>query len=95
MILAGYNVHAEKPSIHWIDYLASMAEVPFAAHGYGALFTMSIFDRYHKNDLSEEDAMTILRKCFAEVEHRMAVNLKGFLVKKVSKNGVEEVPFSL
>lgn len=36
---------AAVPSLHWIDYLGTLAKVNFGAHGYGANFCLSIFDR--------------------------------------------------
>jgi 20S proteasome subunit beta 4 len=32
--LGGYDQIADKPTLYWIDYLASLAPVPYAAHGY-------------------------------------------------------------
>ena len=34
LLLGGYDKIADKPSLYWIDYLASLAPVPYAAHGY-------------------------------------------------------------
>ena len=34
LILGGYDQIADKPTLYWIDYLASLAPVPYAAHGY-------------------------------------------------------------
>lgn len=34
LLLGGYDKIADKPSLYWIDYLASQAPVPYAAHGY-------------------------------------------------------------
>ena len=55
LLLAGIDpaeapVHAPdapkgRPSLYWIDYLGTMAEVPFAAHGYGSYFVLSLLDR--------------------------------------------------
>ncbi len=36
---------AGEPKLYWIDYLGTMAEVPFAAHGYGSYFALSLLDR--------------------------------------------------
>lgn len=50
-LLLGAVDNEEKnivPSLHWIDYLGSMAKVNFGAHGYGAHFCLSIFDRNWK-----------------------------------------------
>lgn len=34
LLLGGVDPVTEKPHLYWIDYLASKAEVPYAAHGY-------------------------------------------------------------
>ena len=34
------------PKLYWIDNLGTLAEVPFAAHGYGAYFALSLLDRF-------------------------------------------------
>lgn len=44
LLLGGYD-EDEGPSLYYIDYLAAMAKVPFAAHGYGSFFTLSTMDR--------------------------------------------------
>ena len=46
LLMAGYDKE-EGPSLFYMDYLASLNKLPFAAHGYGALFTMSIMDRHY------------------------------------------------
>lgn len=34
LLLGGVDPITEKPHLFWIDYLASLAPVPYAAHGY-------------------------------------------------------------
>lgn len=34
LLLGGVDPITNKPKLYWIDYLASMAAVPYAAHGY-------------------------------------------------------------
>ena len=34
LLLGGVDPITHKPSLYWLDYLASLAEVPYAAHGY-------------------------------------------------------------
>lgn len=34
LLLGGYDQIEDKPTLYWIDYLASLAPVPYAAHGY-------------------------------------------------------------
>ncbi|KUF96333.1 Sodium/glucose cotransporter 5 [Phytophthora nicotianae] len=61
------------PSLHWIDYLGSMVKVNFGAHGYGAHFCLSIFDREWKPDMTLDEAKEVLKKCRAELDMRFLV----------------------
>jgi 20S proteasome subunit beta 4 len=45
LLLGGYDKIADKPSLYWIDYLASLAPLPYAAHGY-AQYVLSKYS-YH------------------------------------------------
>lgn len=47
LLLAGYD-DTDGPGLYYMDYLASLAKAPFAAHGYGAFLTLSILDRHYK-----------------------------------------------
>jgi len=79
MILAGYNVLTKKPTLNWIDNLGTRAAVPYCAHGYGAYYTMSIFDRYHRDDISYEEGVDIIRKCIFELNKRLPISSGGYL----------------
>lgn len=46
LLLGGYDTADHTPHLYWIDYLGTMATVPFAAHGYGSYFALSLLDRY-------------------------------------------------
>ncbi|GAO47069.1 proteasome component C11 [Saitoella complicata NRRL Y-17804] len=91
LLLAGFDTRTSEPHLYWLDYLAAQATVPYAAHGYGAYYCLSIFDRYHRSDISLEEALDIMGKAVAEVEKRMPMDLKGFLLKVVDKDGVREL----
>ena len=67
-------------SLYFLDYLASSAKVPFAAHGYGSYFVLSLLDRWHRADLSEAEAVPLLKKCMAEVSTYYLKNSKKFLI---------------
>jgi 20S proteasome alpha/beta subunit len=45
LLLGGYDIADHTPHLYWIDYLGTMANVPFAAHGYGSYFALSLLDR--------------------------------------------------
>lgn len=34
LLLGGVDPITQKPSLYWLDYLASLVAVPYAAHGY-------------------------------------------------------------
>ena len=34
LLMGGMDIVTQNPCLCWIDYLASMASVPYAAHGY-------------------------------------------------------------
>ncbi|KAJ8686200.1 hypothetical protein QAD02_021994 [Eretmocerus hayati] len=91
MLLAGYNDQT-GPELYFIDYLASCVKVPYACHGYGGFFSLTILDRYHKENLTEEEGYTLLKKCIREIHKRLIVNLPNFKVQKVSKEGITELP---
>ena len=79
LILAGYNILTKKPTLNWIDNLGTRATLPYCAHGYGAYYTMSIFDRYHREDISFEEGVEIIRKCIFELQKRLPIASGGYL----------------
>ncbi|XP_076647805.1 proteasome subunit beta type-2 [Halictus rubicundus] len=90
LLLGGYD-DSTGPELFFIDYLASCVSVPYAAHGYGGFFTLSILDRYHKLDSTEEEAYDLMKMCVREIHKRLIVNLPNFKVQMVSKDGVKEL----
>ena len=43
LLLGGLDPVTEEPSLYWVDYLASLAPVPYAAHGY-AQYVLTLSD---------------------------------------------------
>ncbi len=83
---------ASEPALYWVDYLGTLAHVPFAAHGYGAHFALSTMDRYHNVDMSLDEAMDLLRRCIGELKKRFLVDLGAWKVRVIDAAGVKEVP---
>lgn len=94
LLLAGYDIHKNKPQLFWIDYLASCAPLPYAAHGYAQYYCLSTLDKHHHPDISFEQGMKILRMCTDELKRRLPIDFKGVLVKVVDKDGVREVDYT-
>ncbi|KAI9917059.1 hypothetical protein PsorP6_018237 [Peronosclerospora sorghi] len=80
-----------EPSLHWIDYLGSMVKVNFGAHGYGAHFCLSIFDREWKPDMSLEEAKDVLTKCRTELDMRFLVRNGQWAYTLIDANGISQV----
>ncbi|KAJ7062941.1 20S proteasome subunit [Mycena amicta] len=91
LLLGGYDEAAHEPKLYWIDYLGTMDSVPFAAHGYGAYFALSLLDRYHDPEASLEEGLATLKRCIDEVSKRLVVSPGTYKVKIVDKDGVREV----
>jgi len=91
LLVAGYDLPAHEPKLYWIDYLGTMVTVPFAAHGYGSYFSLSLLDKYHDPEATVEEGLETLRRCIDEVSKRLVVTPGKFKVKIVDKDGIREV----
>jgi 20S proteasome subunit beta 4 len=81
------------PSLYWIDNLSSMVKLDFAAHGYASYFCMSTMDRYWREGLTLDEAISLMKKCLAELKVRFMANLPKFIFKVVSKDGIKMIEF--
>lgn len=90
LLLGGFDPITEKPSLYWIDYLAALAKVPYAAHGYAQYYCLSILDKHHHPDIDLDKGMKILRMCTDELKRRLPIDFKGVMVKIITKDGIRE-----
>ncbi|QPG74271.1 Proteasome subunit beta type-4 [Brettanomyces nanus] len=90
VMLAGLD-KGEEPFLSMIDYMGTRVDLPYAAHGYAAFYTMSLLDRHYKPDMNVQDGMKLLDMCEAELAKRFPVEFKGLLVKVVDKKGIRNV----
>jgi len=93
LLLGGMDPITKKPTLYWLDYLASCAQLPYAAHGYAQYYCLSILDKHHHPDISFEQGMKILRMCTDELQRRLPIDFKGMTVKVVRKNGIEVLDY--
>ena len=91
LLIGGFDVPSSTPALYWMDYLGTLAEVPFAAHGYGAMFTMGTLDRFHRPDMDLEEGLALLRRCIDELKKRFIVDLGTWKVRVIDRQGVKEV----
>ncbi|KAI5298928.1 Proteasome subunit beta type-4 [Ascosphaera atra] len=80
LLLGGVNPITGKPSLYWIDYLASLAELPYAAH-----------DKHHHPDIDLEQGLKLLGMCTDELKRRLPIDYKGVYVKVITKDGVRDL----
>ncbi|KAJ5105482.1 proteasome subunit beta type-4 [Penicillium alfredii] len=93
LLLGGMDPITEKPHLYWVDYLASLAPVPYAAHGYAQFYCLSILDKHHNPNISLDEGIKLLGMCTDELKRRLPIDYKGVLVKVVTKEGVKVVDF--
>ncbi|XP_054723489.1 proteasome subunit beta type-2-like [Uloborus diversus] len=91
ILMAGHD-NDNGCELYFIDYLATMCKQPFAAHGYGSFFALSIMDRYYRPDMSKEEGIDLIQKCLKEIGNRFLVSLPSFKVKIVDKEGIHNLP---
>ena len=48
LIVVGFDEEKEQCEMYYMDYLAAMVKVPYAAHGYGGFFTTALMDRHYR-----------------------------------------------
>ncbi|KAK6585786.1 hypothetical protein PZA11_000843 [Diplocarpon coronariae] len=91
LLLGGLDPLTNRPSLYWLDYLASLAPLPYAAHGYAQYYCLSILDKHHHPDISYEEGLKLLKLCTDELKRRLPIDFKGMVVKAVTKEGIREV----
>ncbi|KAK8067134.1 proteasome subunit beta type-2, partial [Apiospora hydei] len=94
LLLGGVDPITQKPKLFWLDYLASLAPVPYAAHGYAQYYCLSILDKHHHPDISLGEGIKLLEKCTDELKRRMPIDFKGMTVKAITKNGIVDIEFN-
>nr|AAX47291.1 proteasome beta 2 subunit [Clonorchis sinensis] len=91
MIIAGFDTQ-KGPELFYMDYLATLAKVPFVVHGYGSYLTLSVLDRDYRPDMTVDQAVDLLRSCAKEIQKRFIVNLDRYCVRLVTKDGISALP---
>ena len=79
------------PEIYWIDYIANMVPLKFAAHGHASYFCMSLLDRYWQPGMDVAQVKQVMRKCLAALKTRYIANLPTFNINLVTKEGIKEI----
>lgn len=87
-LFAGYD--DEGASLYYLDYLGSLQEVNFTAHGYAAYFCLSLLDRQYKGDLTQEDGLKLMKEVIGQLRTRFIMHMPTFMLKTITKDGITE-----
>jgi len=94
-LLGGFdkNLSKEGAALYHLDYMGTLHKVPFGAHGYAAYFTLSIMDSEYKENMTEEEAITIIEHCIKEIQTRFMLKQPNYMIKAIDKDGVRVVKY--
>lgn len=79
------------PKLFYIDYLGSLQDVKFGAQGYCSNFIYSIFDRFYRDGMNEEECVDLAKKCVFEIQKRLVVQQAAFSCVKITDAGLVEL----
>ncbi len=89
--VSAYDDSDPQSYLYYMDYLGTLAAVPFGCHGYGATFVVAILDSEWREDLTLEQGKALMQKCIKEVQKRLIVDHSHFVTKLVDASGVKEL----
>lgn len=89
--LSEFDDEEPRGYLYYMDYLGTLADVPFGCHGYGATFVMSILDSQWREELTQQQALDLMQTCINEVKRRLIIDSSYFVTKVVTKAGCEVV----
>lgn len=87
LLIAGFD-EGSGPSLYWCDYLATLHQMNITGTGYGSYFVLSLFDRLWRPDLTQEEALELMRQGVEEVKKRLVVAPPKYIVKVIDKDGI-------
>ncbi|KAI3403594.1 PRE1 [Candida oxycetoniae] len=90
-LLAGFDTKTNKPSLNYIDYLGTQAELTYGAHGYAAFYATSLLDKHYRKGMTVDQGLQLMKMCVEELERRMPIDFKGVYVKVVDKDGIRKI----
>jgi 20S proteasome subunit beta 4 len=87
LLMAGFD-EGTGPALYWCDYLATLHHMNICGTGYGSMFVLSLFDKLWRADLTEADALEMMKKGIEEVKARLVVAPPKYLIKVIDKDGI-------
>ncbi|KAG7669992.1 hypothetical protein Ndes2526B_g06367 [Nannochloris sp. 'desiccata'] len=90
LLLAGFDGD-DGPALYWCDYLATLHHMNICGTGYGSYFVLSLFDKLWRPDITEEEALEMMKKGIEEVKSRLVVAPPKYVIKIIDKDGIRKL----
>ncbi|GAB4822149.1 hypothetical protein N2152v2_009195 [Parachlorella kessleri] len=90
LLMAGYDEDT-GPALFWCDYLATLHQMNICGTGYGSYFVLSMFDKLWHPNLTETEALDMMKKGIEEVQRRLVVAPTTYIIKVIDKDGTRTV----
>jgi 20S proteasome subunit beta 4 len=87
LLMAGFDAGV-GPSLFWCDYLATLHAMNVCGTGYGSYFVLSMFDREWRPEMTEAEALDLMRRGVEEVKKRLVVAPPRYVIKVVDAQGI-------
>lgn len=91
LVVAGYSTNPrdqQHAQLYSIDYLGAMVSANVVAHGFCQFFALAIGDRMWKEDLTVNEALTMLQTIVNELGKRMAAYPHCIFVRMIDARGI-------
>lgn len=91
-VLGGYDFDEKRGKLYWLDYLGTGVEVSYGGHGYGESFAIGYLDRYHKPNMSKEQAIECVKGALDAIQTRVVIGQNRFQMIIADKEGIHPLP---
>eukprot|EP01013_Petalomonas_cantuscygni_P027618 TRINITY_DN50709_c0_g1_i1.p1 TRINITY_DN50709_c0_g1~~TRINITY_DN50709_c0_g1_i1.p1 ORF type:complete len:217 (+),score=36.31 TRINITY_DN50709_c0_g1_i1:185-835(+) len=94
-LFGGFN-HADgekgTPELYWLDVYGTIIPTRYGGHGFLHSLAVGVFDRYYREDMTEEESLELMQKAIRELQKRVEfTDLADWGIKVVRREGVRDV----
>jgi 20S proteasome subunit beta 4 len=61
-------------ALYWLDQYGSKQKLCYGAHGFASNFCLSILDQGYRPDLTQQEAIALMRSCFQQLRQRYIIH---------------------
>ncbi len=96
VITGGYDAKKNESFLGIVDLYGSNHTGDYFATGYGQELAIPIIRKYHRMDMTYEEAKALLEDCFRILYYRHARALNSYILGSITKDGCKiSEPFTL